>query len=43
MTFDLEYARRVIEAEADAIVSIMPVVDESFARACEVIHGCTGS
>ncbi len=43
MTFDLEYARRVIEAEADAIISVMPVVDESFARACEMIHGCTGS
>jgi len=43
VAFDLEYARRVIEAEADAITSVKPIVNESFARACEMIHGCTGS
>ncbi len=43
MTFDLEYARQVIEAEADAINSVRSIVDESFYRACEMIHGCTGS
>ena len=43
MTFDLDYARQVIEAEADAISSVRPIVDESFTRACEMIHDCTGS
>ena len=43
MKFDLEYARQVIEAEAEAIGSVRTIVDESFARACEMICGCTGS
>jgi arabinose-5-phosphate isomerase len=43
VTFDLDYARQVIEAEADAISSVRPIVDESFTRACEMIHDCTGS
>ena len=43
VAFDLEYARRVIEAEADAITSVKPIINESFAQACEMIHGCTGS
>ena len=43
MEFDLEYARKVIEAEADAIISITPIVDESFAWACRMIFDCTGS
>jgi arabinose-5-phosphate isomerase len=43
MKFDLEYARQVITAEADAINSITPIVDESFARACEMIYSSTGS
>jgi arabinose-5-phosphate isomerase len=41
--FDLEYARQVIEAEAEAIGSVRSIVDESFVRACDMIHGCTGS
>jgi len=41
--FDLEYARKVIEAEADAISSITPIVDESFLLACEMIYNCSGS
>jgi arabinose-5-phosphate isomerase len=41
--FDLEYARRVIEAEADAITSVTPIVDASFAQACEMIYDCSGS
>jgi arabinose-5-phosphate isomerase len=41
--FDLEYARSVIEGEAEAIASVTPVVDASFARACEMIYNCTGS
>ena len=43
MEFDLDYARKVIEAEADAIRSITPIVDASFARAAEMIYKCTGS
>lgn len=41
--FDLEYARKVIEAEADAINSVKPIVDESFAKAAGMIFNCTGS
>jgi len=41
--FDLEYARQVITTEADAINSITPIVDESFARACEMIYSSEGS
>jgi len=41
--FDLDYARSVIEAEADAIASLTPIVDASFARAAEMIYNCTGS
>jgi len=40
---DLEYARKVIEAEADAIISVKPIVDASFARACRMIYECSGS
>ncbi len=43
MEFDLDYARRVIEAEADAISSITPIVDVSFAKAAEMIYNCSGS
>jgi arabinose-5-phosphate isomerase len=41
--FDLEYAREVIKAEAEAIISVTPIVDKSFARACEMIYNCSGS
>jgi len=41
--FDLDYARTVIKAEAEAITSVTPIVDESFARACEMIYNCSGS
>jgi arabinose-5-phosphate isomerase len=43
MKFDLEYAREVIHVEAEAIVSLTPIVDESFAKAIEMIYNCTGS
>ncbi|KPL24736.1 MAG: hypothetical protein AMJ75_02925 [Phycisphaerae bacterium SM1_79] len=43
MEFDLGYARNVIEAEADAIASVTPIVDASFARAAEMIYNCSGS
>jgi len=41
--FDLDYARQVIRAEADAIVSMTPIVDGRFARAVEMIYHCAGS
>jgi len=41
--FDLDYAREVIKAEADAIGSLTPIVDESFAEAAEMIYNCSGS
>ena len=43
MKFDLEYARKVIKAEADAIGSLTPIVDESFAKAVKMIYECSGS
>ena len=43
MKFDLEYARKVIEIEANAISSLAPIVDKSFAKAVEMIFNCTGS
>lgn len=41
--FDLAYARKVIEAEADAIKSVTPIVDGNFSTAAEMIYNCTGS
>ncbi len=43
MEFDLEYARSVIRAEADAIASMTPIVNGAFARAAEMLYHCTGS
>ncbi len=43
MKFDLDYARKVIEAESEAIRSVMPIVDASFAKACEMVYNCGGS
>jgi len=43
MQFDLEYARKVIEVEADAIKSVASIVNESFRRAAETIYNCRGS
>lgn len=43
MEFDLEYARKVIEIEAEAISSLTPIVDDSFAQAVEMIFNCSGS
>lgn len=43
MEFDLKYARNVIRIEAEAIMSIESVVDDSFAEAAEMIYGCQGS
>jgi len=41
--FDLDYARSVIVAEAEAIAAMTPVVDEAFARAVEMVYSCAGS
>jgi arabinose-5-phosphate isomerase len=41
--FDLDYARQVIKAEAEAIGSVTPIVDASFAEAAGMIYNCTGS
>ena len=43
MEFDLDYARKVIKAEADAIKSVTSVVNSSFVKAAEIIYNCTGS
>lgn len=43
MEFDLEYARRVIVAEAEAIAAMTPIVNGAFARAAEMIYHCRGS
>ena len=43
MAFDLDYARRVIRAEADALASMTPIVNDVFAQAVEMIYHCTGS
>ena len=43
MKFDLEYAKKVIEIEAEAIGSLTPIVDESFDMAAEMIYNCEGS
>jgi len=41
--FDLDYAREVIQSEAEAISSVAPIIDASFAQACEMIYNCSGS
>lgn len=43
MKVDLEYARRVIEAEADGMRAVAHIVDESFAKAAEMIYNCKGA
>jgi arabinose-5-phosphate isomerase len=41
--FDLEYARNVICAEAEAIAAMTPVVNERFAKAAQMIYDCRGA
>ncbi len=43
MTFDLEYARRVINAEAKGVAQMANLVDEAFMRAAELVYNCKGS
>jgi len=40
---DLGYAKKVIEAEAQAINAIKPIINESFAKAAQMMLECTGS
>ncbi|MCF7973681.1 MAG: KpsF/GutQ family sugar-phosphate isomerase [Phycisphaerae bacterium] len=42
-TFDLDYARQVINAEARAIDSMLSVVNDSFEKACDWLFHCKGS
>jgi arabinose-5-phosphate isomerase len=43
MNFDLDYARKVIEAEAEAIKAVAFIVNECFAKAAEMIYNCKGA
>lgn len=43
MKFDLDYARKVIEAEAEAVKMVCAIVDASFSKAVEMIYECSGS
>ncbi len=43
MKFDLDYAREVISSEAEAIRSVIPIIDGSFARAADMLYNCGGS
>ncbi|MBN1788597.1 MAG: KpsF/GutQ family sugar-phosphate isomerase [Sedimentisphaerales bacterium] len=43
MAFDLEYARRVINAEAKGVAQMTDLVDDSFMRAAELVYDCKGS
>ncbi len=40
---DLEHAREVLRTEAAAISSLVPRIDETFAKAVAAILGCTGA
>ena len=43
MVFDLEYAKQVIKAEAKGVSQMVSLIDDSFARAAELIYNCKGS
>lgn len=43
MQFDLEYAKNVIQSEAQAIASMSHVVDASFVAAAQMFYDCKGS
>ena len=43
MNFDLNYARGVIKSEADAVMSVLPVVNDSYAQALNLIYNCRGA
>ena len=39
---DIAYGRKVLEIETGAIKGLVPLLDERFARAVEMVHGCRG-
>jgi arabinose-5-phosphate isomerase len=41
--FDVDYARQVIDSEADAVKAMAAIVDDSFVRALEMLYDCSGS
>jgi arabinose-5-phosphate isomerase len=43
MKFDLDYAKKVIAGEAEAIKGLVRIVDNNFARAAEMLYKCVGS
>ncbi|MDD5459893.1 MAG: SIS domain-containing protein, partial [Phycisphaerae bacterium] len=43
MKFDTDYARQVLRNEAEAIVSVISIVDGNFEKALEMIYNCAGS
>jgi arabinose-5-phosphate isomerase len=43
MQFDLEYAKNVIQSEAEAIASMAHIVDGSFVAAAQMFYDCKGS
>lgn len=43
MTFDLEYARQVIKAEAAGVARMAKLVNDSFLNAAQLIYDCKGS
>jgi arabinose-5-phosphate isomerase len=43
MKFELDYARNVIETEAEAIKKVAGIVDENFEKALSWIYSCKGS
>lgn len=43
VNFDVEYARQVIDSEAEAVKAMAGIVDDSFVRALEMLYYCDGS
>jgi arabinose-5-phosphate isomerase len=41
--FDIDYARQVIDSEADAVKAMAGIVDGSFVKALDMLFCCTGS
>jgi len=41
--FDLDYAKKVIRSEADALSSVISIVDDAFSTAVSMIYHCRGS
>jgi arabinose-5-phosphate isomerase len=43
LKFDIDYARQVIDSEADAVRAMADIVDDSFVSALDMLFHCTGS